>query len=260
MIAKVHLALVAVVILAMISPAQASTFNVNGSNGWTDGWGDGTPNYATDVFTGGAYALSGNAALVYDHVEGDPGRGVDQIFASPLTGQVDVKFNLYIPGANNGAFFIAYYMTDATEADLTNWGAAYIQTDNAWIEDWEYGFEHPILARDVWQEIKFSLDFTAGTAQYFLNGTPVGDPKNLADGSNPTQFLGFGLPFKESYMGTPFTGPVYLDDFSVVHNGTTVWSENFDSYIAVPEPGVLSLTAIAGVAGLLAYAWRKRRS
>ena len=222
--------------------ASAAVFDIVGFNGWTDGWGSGTPDYATDVLTGGATPLSGSAVLMYDHVDGDPGRGVDHLFASPLTNQVEIKFNLYIPGANEGAFFVAYYMTDASDADVTSWGGAYMQSGGCWIEEWNFGVTGPSLVRDAWQEIKMAFDFDAGTAQYFTNGVAVGSPASIT----ATKISGFGYPFQESYMGTAFTGPVYFDNFSVVHNGTTIWSENFDSYISAGgDANLISIDVVA---------------
>ena len=231
--------LIASAILATAASGLTATgaqFDINGSNGWIDGWGVATPNYVTDVFTGGASPLSGNAALVYEHVDGDPGRGVEHDFATPLKGLVDIKFNMFIPVGHNGGFFVAYGLSNAAAEDLSSWGGAYEQTAGCWIEEWNYGITGPSLTRGVWQEIKMHFDFDAGTAQYFKDGVAIGSPKSIAATATNIKYINY--QFQESYMGTDsyFTGPIYFDNFSVDNNGTTIWSDNFDSYIAPSGP------------------------
>ena len=223
--------------------AFATDFNINGSNGWTDGWGDGTPNYVTDVLTGGATPLSGNGVLKYEHVDGDPGRGVQHLFDTPLTGKVDIKYNLFIPAGHNGGWFNDYMLSDVSDNDLSAWGGTYAQTGGCWIEDWT-GVSGPTLSRDVWQEIKMSYDFTAGTAQYFKDGVAVGDPTSIT----ATKITGINYQFQEAYMGdlSAFTGPIYFDNFSVTNNGTVIWSDNFDSYIPSGNADLVSVDFVIG--------------
>ena len=223
--------------------ASATDVNILGSNGWTDSWGVGTPDYATDVFTGGATALSGNAALRYDGVAGDLGAGVDHLFATPLTGQVEIKYNLFIPTGHNGAYFVAYYLTDASNADVTSLGGAYANPDGyLQIEEWGMGVSGPSLTRGVWQEIKMVFDFTAGTAQYFKDGVAVGTPASMT----ATKISGFGYPYRTADNGTTWTGPIYFDNFSVTHNGTVIWSDNFDSYISAGNADLVSVDFVIG--------------
>jgi|GEM_PF-2159928 len=221
--------------------ASAAVFDIVGFNGWTDGWGSGTPDYATDVLVN-ATPLSGTGVLKYEHVDGDPGRGVQHLFDSPLTGTVDVKYNLYIPTGANGGWFNAYLMTDASSNDVSSWGATYAQNGGCWIEEWG-GITGPGLTRDVWQEIKLHFDFGAGTAQYFLDGVAVGSPTAIAGVS----LSGINYQFQESYMGgdSAFIDghPIYFDNFSVDNNGTTIWSDDFEGYFG--DPNLISIDAIA---------------
>jgi hypothetical protein len=216
--------------------ASATDVDILGQNGWVDAWGSGAPDYATDVLSGGATPLSGNAVLKYEKQASDPGQGVQQNFATPLTGKVDITFNLYIPADTTGSFFLWYGLYDSGLADVSSWGGAYANpppgSGYLQIEEWNYSASGPALTRGVWQAIKIAFDFDAGTLQYFKDGVAVGSAASLtAAGVTATSIYGFGYPYRETAMGTPWSGAMYFDNFSVVNNGTTIWSDNFDNYI-----------------------------
>lgn len=245
------LAFTAVALLAFAMPVSAAQMNVNGTNGWADGWGDATPNYATDTFLPGVAAYNGNAALVYDAIEGDPGRGVDQMLAAPITsGLVEISYQMYLPSTTTSAsWFVTYYGTGG----LSSWGGAYLHPSDLAafneIQCWDSEVKIPAGAfvADAWKEVKLALDLDNHKAEYFYDGVGYGQK----DFTAINDLTGFGMPMKESYMGTPMGGPVYFDAFKVTQNGTEVWSENF----AVPEPATMALLAMGGLTALL----RRRR-
>jgi hypothetical protein len=145
-----------------------------------------------------------------------------------------------------------YANQDGGENGFTNFCGVYLQPDGslAYADSWESGAQLTSTAylpyqgswdAGVWHTLSYNVDTTTGTiSNVVLDGTGytfAGGDAVFTDG----QTTAAGIVVSDSNGD----GIGHVDDFNV-------------STAPVPEPGTLALLA-AGLAGLLCYAWRKRR-
>jgi hypothetical protein len=105
------------------------------------------------------------------------------------------------------------------------------------------------LANDSWYDVRLIINFSTlkGSIEYC----------NLTAGQ--TTYTPDSL-LKDKALGIPVAGSYTLTGLRFRAQGGT-WIDNFklnDPNYVIPEPSTLALLA-AGLVGLLAYAWRKRR-
>ena len=188
--------------------------------------------------------LGGHAAGLYT----DPVwqfANVETGVSSVNSGKWVLKQMVYIPSATNGTGYVDFnYMSrHGTNPPIApDWGGGLPHfemragnADQGKITGSGITTPAPIIF-DQWVEFRMEVDFDVlprAQAQYFYNGVAIGALYDWDD--DPVQLAGI------DYWSPAGTGPVYLDDLSLV-----------------PEPATLWLLGLGGLC-LLTYARRRRR-
>ncbi|MEI7909303.1 MAG: hypothetical protein WCK77_06680 [Verrucomicrobiota bacterium] len=225
--------LIASAIVATAASGVASTANITGLNQWGQ-YGDPLPITVTTE-----KAASGSASLGFDVA--DSANGVlslpQVVFAAPIVGgTVSVSMNAYFPSGNKFAFLYGIddgaagdYVQISSYANDASGGFGQVEATNVAGSTGSYNF-----VRDQWKTLKLVIDLdhpgVAGNGKFYYDDmvTPAG---SFTYGSNTISE--FWLIPSKYYTGTEVTGPFYFDDIEVTQTGTSVWSDNFDNYIAV---------------------------
>jgi hypothetical protein len=107
------------------------------------------------------------------------------------------------------------------------------------------------LTSGHWYDFKLVMDFSTvgGAAKLYYKDVTAGDPTFIEDSKMGT--ISMGLTPDEF-------GRYQVDGLTTRMEGTGSYVDNF-SVGTVPEPSTIMLL-VTGCLGLLAYAWRKRRS
>lgn len=106
-----------------------------------------------------------------------------------------------------------------------------------------------------WNQVTFTYDSSTGIRTGYYNGVSVG---TIGNGTAPPAVLAQGFALGKSVWGQNFAGS--LDDVLIVKRALSAAEVTAlqGGVNIVPEPGMFVLLA-AGLIGLLAYAWRKRK-
>jgi len=215
--ANKYVKLIASAILATAAPGLAATADITGHNQWAQDGGayGGT---VTTINATSAQHASGNASLVFDVADGTGLSYPVAGFTATTGGTVTVSMKMYFPSTSTGAFLFGF----------DDGNAGY---DNGW-----YVTDASGSWRDRWVAMKFvvNLDSTAaGNGTYYFDDmvTPAG---TFDYGSTTINNLWFLVG--NSFNGGTVSGPFYFDDMLVEKDATTIWSDNFDSYLAAGPP------------------------
>jgi hypothetical protein len=206
--------------------------------------------YATVASTGTLSLVKGSGArTVYATVSAASITG-QNTFTNPTTVSADLTGVGPSEYASNGTFHVGIVFGDAEFYFHPGYSGGAVRMG-------------PTTADSIYQ-------FFDNAATY-QQGNPVRVSVTVAENSTDSSLYNLSLSLNSSdgsYSASTTIAKSYVGDFDSVgvlmdgdvNNGPyTEYVSNFSvSTVAVPEPGTLALT-FAGVVGLLAYAWRKRK-
>ena len=220
-----YVRLIASAIFATAASGMAATADFNGQNGWVQYGGAYGGTVTTITATTDQHA-SGNASMVFDVADGNGLSYPDAAFTPTTGGTVTVSMNMYFPSTSQGSFLFGF--DDGVGGYYNGW---YV-TDS--LGDW----------RDRWVAMKFviNLDSSApGNGTYYFDDmvTPAG---TFDYGSNTINNVWFLVG--NGFNGGTVSGPFYFDDMEVTQGSTTIWSDNFDSYVVASDPNLISLDVV----------------
>ena len=229
-------------------------------------WG-GTTSSKVSFGTAASYGISevpGNAGKTVMYVDAlSPTEGLAVTTGAANGG--GAKVNQYtmvldVMTVPTSAFCHSFWNTDPTNMNDAKMAwfnpggtgtIGYVGNDNASVQGSMLG--------NAWTRLAVSVDAAAGKATAYINGSPVVDPYPTVP-QDGNKSLSANSNFLFLTDNSNETGKNYISMLYYVPNamsGSDIAALGGAGHALVPEPTSLTLAAF-GVAGLLAYAWRKR--
>jgi hypothetical protein len=151
--------------------------------------------------------------------------------------------NMIVSGSNRNPGWSGWYMgvTGAGQLQFGEWG----------VDDWQTSW--PAVPTGQWTHVAATVD-SSSHLKLYVNGVEDTQFQFSAAAAVSTGPFTIGQQYSDGASGSMFNGSI--DEVRIY--STALAGSEIAALAGVPEPSTLVLASL-GMAGLLAYAWRKRK-